>query len=179
MKKSFIILFLLLLIILPVNASRSIHDLNVGWIVQVGGTVYRTALPTSAMGIWRDNGAFQPGLFSGTNYRDFDKSAFARPWLFRKRFKLAVMNPEQRAVLKIEGLNYSANILINGKRIASREVAKGAFGSYTFDVTQWVSEDNELTIQLFKDSNPVPHTSMIPEPADGHLGMFGNVSRGG
>lgn len=153
MKKYLITFFLLLVFIAPGYASHIHRDLRDGWLVQVGSETFRTALPATAMGILVDKGIYRPDSVKGIDYSQVDKARLTRPWLFRNRFKLDELGKSQRAFLKLEGLNYSANVLVNGKLIVRRDAVKGAHSSYYIDVTNWISTENELTIQVFKKDN--------------------------
>jgi exo-1,4-beta-D-glucosaminidase len=82
---------------------------------------------------------------------------------------LPELKPNQHVFLKLDGISYSANVLLNEKLIASRDSIKGPFRQFTLDVTKWVRTENELVIQVFAakpgDFN-IGYVDWNPRPAD-------------
>lgn len=178
-KRLLNVLFLIFMVSVPCMAHRSVQVLKNGWIVQVGSKTYRTSIPTTVMGVLMSNKVYGPSILEGLNYHQIDSTQFDRPWLFRNHFRLQPLRPGQHAFLQIDGLSYSGNILINEKLIAPRDSVKGAFRRYMFDVTKWVSTDNELKIQVFKAQKGDPNIGFVdwnPRPSDESMGLFRNVS---
>jgi exo-1,4-beta-D-glucosaminidase len=157
----------------------SSYPLRDGWKVQEGNNTYRTSIPATAMGILIKNGVYKPDVLNGLNYKQVDKSHFDHPWLFRNYFKLPALKHGQHVFLKLDGISYSANVLVNEKLIASRDTIRGPFRQHLLDITKWVSRDNVLTIQVFRakpgDFN-IGFVDWNPRPADESMGIFRDVS---
>src|SRR5947209_13817274 len=72
-------------------------------------------------------------------------------WWYRTEFSLPASKTPQRHALRFAGINYSAEIWVNGKRIADRNAVRGAYRTYEFDITDHVhtSGRNTLAVQVF------------------------------
>jgi len=179
MKKLLGSLLLLFLLMLPNLAYSQTRVLKDGWKVQVGNRTFFTSIPATAMGILMSNGVYNEKILNGLEYKKLDKSRFSRPWIFRNAFKLPELKPNQHVFLKLDGISFSANVLLNEKLIASRDSIKGPFRQFTLDVTKWVRSENELVIQVFAakpgDFN-IGYVDWNPRPADESMGIFREVS---
>ena len=65
-------------------------------------------------------------------------SPFACSWWYRKEFTIPRNFAGRTAWLHFDGINYRANIWINGKQFADAKDVAGAYRIYDFDVTQFV-----------------------------------------
>ena len=108
----------------------------------------------------------------GGNFSNFPMqpdSPFAVPWWYRKEFTLPADYAGKTVWLKFKGINYRANIWLNGKSIAHQENVAGAWRTYEFNITAaaepgkpnvlavevWAPTDTDLAI-TFVDWNPAP-----------------------
>lgn len=178
-------LLLLVINMMPVTAQiinphQNKRDLLFGWKVQEGNNVYNNvSIPTTAMNVLINNGIYPKNILDGTNYKKVDDSHFNHPWIFRNYFRMEKLKNGQHALLKIDGINYSANILINGKRIAPRDMIKGPHHQYIFDITPWVEPTNELLIQVFPpktDQSGISFDKSTPKAIDNNMGIVRYVS---
>lgn len=107
-------------------------------------------------------------------------SPFAVPWWFRTEFTLPAAWRGRTVWLDFDGINYRANIWLNGQPIAGSEATAGAFRRYEFDVTAAarVGERNALAVEVFP---PQPQDLAItfvdwnPLPPDKDMGLWGAV----
>src|SRR5207244_2938730 len=63
-------------------------------------------------------------------------SPFMVPWWYRKEFMVPESYRGKSIWLEFGGINYRANIWLNGKQIAKKEDAAGAWRTYEFDITK-------------------------------------------
>ena len=111
-------------------------------------------------------------------------SPFAVPWWYRTAFRLPAKFRGRRVTLHFDGINYRANIWLNGKRIADSTEVAGAFRRYEIDVTDLVARDapNVLAVELFA---PTPMDlaptwlNWNPEPPDKMMGLWHGVRLSG
>ncbi len=96
-------------------------------------------------------------------------SPFAVAWWYRKTFFLPANYKDKTIWLDFNGINYRANIWVNGKQIANLQQVAGAWRTYEFDISNvahagaenalavqvWAPEQNDLAI-TFVDWNPAP-----------------------
>ena len=82
--------------------------------------------------------------------------------------------------LKFNGINYRANIWLNGKQIANSDDVAGAWRTYEFNVTDAAKPgaENVLAVQIF---SPTDHDLAItfvdwnPAPPDKNMGLWREV----
>ena len=96
-------------------------------------------------------------------------SPFAVSWWYRKQFVIPGSFKGKSTWLQFGGINYRANIWLNGKQIAKSEDVAGAWRTYEFNITDaakpgqtnvlavqtWAPTENDLAI-TFVDWNPAP-----------------------
>ena len=83
--------------------------------------------------------------------------------------------------LHFDGINYRANIWLNGKEIAGSDEVAGAFRSYDFDTTQYLfhGQSNVLAVEVFAQTENdlgIDFLDWNPAPADKSLGLWRGVS---
>jgi exo-1,4-beta-D-glucosaminidase len=107
-----------------------------------------------------------------------EDSPFKCSWWFRTEFKGA--GEGSRASLRFDGINYRANIWVNGKKIADAKDVAGAYRSYVFDITAVANggKPNALAVEVFP---PTPTDLAInwvdwnPMPPDKEMGLWKDV----
>ena len=96
-------------------------------------------------------------------------SPFAVPWWYRTEFDVPASYKGKQLWLNFEGINYRANIWLNGKQIANDKDVAGMWRTYEFNVTDSIrpGEKNALAVEIaaplatdlaitFVDWNPMP-----------------------
>ena len=134
---------------------------------------YATQVPTTVMGALVSNGEY-PKLLERENYKNYDNKRFLVPWFFKKSFRLDGLKDHEHVRLLFEGLDYSANIYLNGKLVASRDTVRGPFSTFAVDVTATAKEENTLVVETFKckpgDFN-IGFVDWNPRPLDESMGI--------
>ncbi|WP_394825854.1 glycosyl hydrolase 2 galactose-binding domain-containing protein [Pendulispora albinea] len=117
----------------------------------------------------------------GENFSLFemkDTNPYKVPWWYRTEFEVA--STGGRTWLHFDGINYRANIWLNGKKIASETDIAGSYRRYNLDVTGIVKpgQRNALAVQVFAPRKNDLAPSFIdwnPQPADKNLGIWHDV----
>jgi exo-1,4-beta-D-glucosaminidase len=109
-----------------------------------------------------------------------DDSPFHCSWWYRTEFRLPQNNPGRRTWLHFDGINYRANIWLNGQKIADTRDVIGMYRIYEFDVTQQLatSNTNVLAIETFAQTDTdlgLNFQDWNPMPPDRNMGLFGDV----
>ncbi len=106
-------------------------------------------------------------------------SPFKPAWWYRTEFTVSEARAARRLALHFDGINYRANIWLNGRPIAKASEAVGTFRRFEFDVTGIaVAGTNALAVEVF---GPEPEDLAImwvdwnPTPADKNMGLWGDV----
>jgi len=107
-------------------------------------------------------------------------SPYAVSWWYRKAFTVPASYKGKTLWLKFNGINYRANIWLNGKQIANSDDVAGAWRTYEFNVTAAAKPgaENVLAAQVF---SPTEHDLAItfvdwnPAPPDKNMGLWREV----
>ena len=158
---------------------------------------YPTVIPASVSGVLAKEGVY-PDPFFSTNLRDWpgmsrggmrgmrrsggtqQDNPFSVGWWFRTEFDLPAEMAGQSITLHFEGINYRADIWLNGERIADSNQVAGAMRRFTFDVTKVArpGEKNALAL-LIQGQGPqdLGHTwvDWAPMPPDKMQGLWRDV----
>ncbi|MEY2412000.1 MAG: exo,4-beta-D-glucosaminidase [Acidobacteriaceae bacterium] len=108
-------------------------------------------------------------------------SPFAVSWWYRKHFVLPVANKGKTVWLNFGGINYRANIWLNGKQIAKSDDVAGAWRTYEFNVTDAVvyGKENVLAVQVYAPTEidlAITFVDWNPAPPDKNMGLWRDVS---
>jgi exo-1,4-beta-D-glucosaminidase len=101
-------------------------------------------------------------------------------WWYRKQFDLPATEPGGRFALQFDGINYSAEIWVNGKRMADQSEVRGAYRTYEFDITQAVhtAGKNILAVQVLAPTEKDLGMNWVdwsPMPPDKNMGLWSDV----
>ena len=101
-------------------------------------------------------------------------------WWYRKRFDLPAAEPGGRFALQFDGINYSADVWVNGVRIADQSQVRGTYRTYEFDVTQAVrtGTKNVVAVQVFAPTEKDLGMNWVdwnPMPPDKNMGLWSDV----
>ena len=109
------------------------------------------------------------GLNSFSNLPMEKDSPYADSWWYREEFQLPAEYAGRTVWLNFQGINYRANIWLNGRKLAdSREVA-GAYRTYEFDASTIVkSGTNVLAVEVSlppkRSSESIGWIGILPLP---------------
>ena len=169
-------LALSLLVLLPwiANAQTPLTQ----WKMQRQGDnrSYNVTVPTTVAGALNEAGAFGADVLDEDRYLSIDKTQFDSPWVFSTRFDAP---KGLRHVLRFEGLDYSADIRLNGKLIASADTTYGVFCVWEFDVTALAKKrNNNLEVTVYKAPKQCLNSGFAdwnPHPVDESMGIIRKV----
>ena len=124
-------------------------------------------VPNTVVGALVENGTY-PEPFFGMNLRTLPgmtypvaknfsllpmapASPFARGWWYRKEFDLPATLGGRAVFLNFDGINYRANVWLNGQRLGDAREIAGAFRRYALDVTRWARPGarNAVAVEIF------------------------------
>ncbi|MFW5981348.1 MAG: glycoside hydrolase family 2 protein [bacterium] len=114
-------------------------------------------------------------LFS--NHYKPDDSPFRYSWWYRNTFKVNKDWREKKIYLEFKGINYAANIWLNGKRIAGVGEVQGTYRLYRFDISDHIYffQDNILALEVFSpdpDDLALTFIDWSPVPPDDSMGIW-------
>ena len=149
--------------------SNKNFDQNTGMPVVIPATVLSGLI---------QNG-YYPDIYFNKNLEKVDKSAFSVPWWYRNNFEINKTGTNVYHHIILEGINYKANLWVNGKKVAGDDVMEGSFGIYNFDLTKYVRKGkNAVAIEII----PPVHGDLTlgfvdwnPEAPDRNMGLWRGV----
>jgi exo-1,4-beta-D-glucosaminidase len=107
-------------------------------------------------------------------------SPYAVSWWYRKKFDAPASYAGETVWLNFKGINYRANIWLNGKQIANSNDVAGAWRTYEFNVTHAIKSgaENILAVQVYAPTEndlAITFVDWNPAPPDKNLGLWREV----
>ena len=124
-------------------------------------------------GTLADAGYFGEGLLEARNYEKVDKAIFDDPWTYSTVFA-GKPGKGQHAELVFDGLDYYADIFLNGKQLASADTTFGVFIPRKYDVTGLLKGRNKLEVKLRRAQKGDLNIGFVdwnPRPLDESMGI--------
>ena len=157
---------------------------------------YKTSAPKTVFAVLVENGVYKDPYFGmnlrsvpGVEYKigsEFsnqeipESSPYAVPWWYRSEFIVPADYQGKKIWLAFRGINYRANIWVNGKKLAGSDEVAGAFRRYEFEVTSLVKPGakNAVAVEV-----SAPHAGELgitfvdwnPTPPDKDMGLWQEV----
>jgi exo-1,4-beta-D-glucosaminidase len=157
------------------------------------GGWYRATVPSTVVGTLVQDGVY-PDPFYGMNLRKMpgmtykigfnfvhipmdSTSPFAVPWWYRTTFTVPASMRGRHITLRLDGVNYRANIWLNGRRIADSSAIAGTYRRYALDVTDQLAKSgrNTLAFEIFAPQPLDLQTTWVdwsPSPPDKDMGIW-------
>ena len=139
--------------------------------------IYDAAVPSTVAGVLMDNGVLPADLLESDTYYSVDKSMFDSKWIYKTTFRTKV-NEGQRYDLIFKGLNYYADVFLNGTQIASADTTYGTFIPREYDVTKLIGSVNHLEVRLGRAQKGDLNMGFVdwnPRPLDESMGITQDV----
>ncbi|MBE0649688.1 MAG: glycoside hydrolase family 2 [Bacteroidales bacterium] len=134
---------------------------------------YSTEAPSTVLNTLIKNGVYKK-IFVDDNLRKIPEKQFKASWWYRTSFRIGEI--KSFYLLKFQGINYKANIWLNGSLISDTTTVNNAFKQYSFDVTRYLkSGKNILAIEVFPPKSgdyTMGFVDWNPAPPDRDMGIF-------
>ena len=135
-------------------------------------------VPGTVLGSMATNGYVEDPYF-GINMQNIDSEQFTKPWWFRTSFTLAPEDIEKTISLRFNGINYRADLWVNGKKVEGKENFAGAFLMFTFKINDFVKEGkNTVALKMWQHVDgeySIGFVDWNPHPIDRNIGIFREV----
>jgi exo-1,4-beta-D-glucosaminidase len=160
------------------------------------GGWHRTDIPATVVGVLVTDKTY-PDPNYGTNLKNFPGmyfaenkvfanvdmpagSPFACSWWFRTEFTAPADGAGKIDWLHLNGINYRANIWLNGQRVADAKDVAGTYRTFEFNVSKFLKhgERNALAVEVFapgKDDLGITWVDWNPTPPDKDMGIWKEV----
>jgi exo-1,4-beta-D-glucosaminidase len=157
---------------------------------------HAASVPGTVVGSMVANGSY-PDPFFGMNLRKLpgatypvaknfsllpmpEDSPFRRSWWYRTEFDLPPSAAGRSLRLHLDGVNYRANVWMNGEKVAAAKDVVGAFRRHELDVTKAAKTGarNALAVEVFAPEPTDLAFNWVdwnPMPPDKNMGLWGPV----
>ena len=157
---------------------------------------HKTSLPKTVFAALVENGVY-PDPYFGNNLRSIPGvkyeigsefanqevpagSPYAKPWWYRTEFELPASYAGKTVRIAFRGINYRAEIWLNGKKLAGSDLIAGAFRRYELDVTRFVrpGAKNALAVKISAPAAGdlgITWVDWNPTPPDKDMGLWQEV----
>jgi len=136
---------------------------------------YNTTVPNTVLSVMVQSGIYED-IFMGDNFSKIPKEQFEVPWWYRTSFNLEIKDRKQNYQLVFEGINYKANIWLNGKLVAESGNVEGCFRIFDFNVADFLRKgENVLAVEVIppiKGDLTIGFVDWNPWPPDNNLGIW-------
>lgn len=136
-------------------------------------------VPSTVLGSLVANKVYSNPYF-GENLAKIPTDQFAVSWWYTTRFEIEEKFKNHYANLKIDGINYKANIWLNGTLITDQDTIYGTYRRFSLDITDSVQVGkNILAIEVIPPKPGDFSTGFVdwnPAPPDGNMGIFRPIS---
>ena len=139
---------------------------------------YRTRVPSTVLASLVENEVYKDPYF-GKNLNKIPAEQFKVSWWYRTEFNISTNEINDNILLVLNGINYKANIWLNGQLVADSKEIFGAFRIFELNITNNLNTGtNCIAIEVIP---PKPGDFSIgfvdwnPSPPDNNLGIFRDV----
>ncbi len=140
-------------------------------------TWINTNVPSTIFNALVQNGTYKE-IYKGKNLEKISNEPFKTSWWYRTSFD--IKNLDQIYLLEFEGINYSANIWLNGKQIASKLKVINPFRQFKYQINKYILKgENTLAIEIFPPKSgdfTIGFVDWNPAPPDDNMGIYRNVN---
>jgi exo-1,4-beta-D-glucosaminidase len=138
---------------------------------------FKSSVPSTVLSTLINNGVYK-NIYFNKNLDKINKKPFSVPWWYRKEF--TIVNKKGRYFrLLINGINYKADIYVNGKKIADLKKVFGAFRRFDFDITSYMKKGkNILLFKIYppeKGDYTIGFVDWNPQAPDKNMGIWRTV----
>jgi len=134
--------------------------------------------PATVMGALTDDGVYGDVL-ALDNLSRVSSATFAGGWWYRTSFNITPDQNHARTRLAFDGINYRADIWLNGVKIASKNDIFGSFRRFELDITGKVKDgENILAAEVFPPQKGEPTIGFVdwnPAAPDKNMGLWREV----
>jgi exo-1,4-beta-D-glucosaminidase len=158
---------------------------------------YSTSIPKTVFAVLVENGVYKDPYFGmnlrsvpgveypiGGEFANLDmpaNSPYAVPWWYRDEFEVPKRFQGKRLWMGLHGINYRAEIWINGKKVAGSNEVVGAFRRFRLDVTPYVHSGQKNVIAIAVSAPQAGELGITfvdwnPAPPDKEMGIWQEIT---
>jgi exo-1,4-beta-D-glucosaminidase len=139
---------------------------------------YEGVVPGTVMGALSDFKVIEDATF-GINMKNMDPSQFQKPWWYRSTFKITEDDLLKNVSLRFNGINYRADLWINGNKLAESDKFAGSFRMFSFNINPYIKAgENTIALKISQYADGeylLGFCDWNPLPTDRSMGIFREV----
>ncbi len=146
---------------------------------------YKVSVPTTIIAGLLSNKVYDFDPFYDMNFEKLKDPKFDSTWWFRKEFTLPKSEKGKDVVLKLHGINYKANVWLNGVLIADSNQIVNPYRIIELNVSKYIKSTgaNTLALEIKRPIDPHKHggdlaidyADWIHYPPDYNAGIINNI----
>ncbi|MBN1985416.1 MAG: hypothetical protein JW761_03875 [Prolixibacteraceae bacterium] len=163
------------------QSSEKLGDTNEKSISENGyndASWYKSVVPGTVLGSMATHGVIEDPYF-GINMQKVDPEQFKKPWWFRTSFQIHPDDIGKIISLRFNGINYRADLWVNGQKVAGKDEFAGTYRMFTFTISNYVKEgENSVALKMWQHADgeySIGFVDWNPLPRDRNLGIFREV----
>ncbi|HTJ14358.1 MAG TPA: polysaccharide deacetylase family protein [Dinghuibacter sp.] len=146
---------------------------------------YKVSVPTTIIAGLMANKVYDFDPFYGMNFEKLKDPSLDAPWWFRTTFTLPAPEDGKDVILTLHGINYKANVWLNGVLIADSNRIMNPYRVIELNVTPYVRPSgNVLALEIRRPINPqrrggdlaIDYADWIHYPPDYNGGIVNDIS---
>jgi exo-1,4-beta-D-glucosaminidase len=139
---------------------------------------YEGVVPGTVMGALSDFKVIEDATF-GINMKNMDPTQFQKPWWYRSTFKITEDDLLKNVSLRFNGINYRADLWVNGNKIADSDKFAGSFRMFSFNINPYIKAgENTIALKISQYADGeylLGFCDWNPLPTDRSMGIFREV----
>ncbi len=101
-------------------------------------------MPATVLEILQEDGVYS-NLYNGTNMLNVPQDLYQQDWWYRTTFKAPA---GESYTLEFPGINYRAEIWLNGQKIADNKQIVGMYAAHELNVTPWIKRGSRNVLAV-------------------------------
>jgi exo-1,4-beta-D-glucosaminidase len=135
-------------------------------------------VPGTVMGALSDFKVIEDATF-GVNMKNMDPTQFQKPWWYRSTFDIASDDLKKDVSLRFNGINYRADLWVNGNKITDSEMFAGSYRMFSFNINPYIKAgENTIALKISQYADGeylLGFCDWNPLPTDRSMGIFREV----
>jgi len=157
----------------------------------------KTEIPTTVLNVFVKEGIYPNPYFGMNNMKIPDSSKIfnygyklnrfshlknkKNPWKqkywFVKKIKIKNRKPEQNVFLNFDGINYRADVWVNGEKVGDSKNIAGMFKGYSFNITDKISKNKKVSLTVLVYPLDFPGILFGPGKVNTNGGATGDIGK--
>ncbi len=162
----------------PVEKLKGISDEKISQNNFNSETWFNAIVPGTILGSMATTGVIEDPYF-GINMQKVGYDQFKQAWWYRTNFNIKESDVNKNISLRFNGINYRADLWINGKKVVDKNEFSGTFKMFSFDISKYIKKGkNTVALKLLQHADgeySIGFVDWNPLPRDRNMGIFREV----